>query len=167
MGYAAIAQVTLHQRERTVVIRPYKRGLALHTIFYPNEIHVAKEYEQTDLKELKKQEISLGEQFAETLVKPFRPQEFHDEYQARVKQLIDSKSKGQSIPKQEHEKKLAPVIDLMSALKKSLETTPAVLGLKRVQKQGNCCEPPDRRKVISLFAVSQGTFRWSAKREQS
>jgi DNA end-binding protein Ku len=134
MGYAAIAQVTLHQRERTVVIRPYKRGLALHTIFYPNEIHVAKEYEQTDLKELKKQEISLGEQFAETLVKPFRPQEFHDEYQARVKQLIDSKSKGQSIPKQEHEKKLAPVIDLMSALKKSLETTPSRIGAKKGAK---------------------------------
>jgi len=125
MGYAAIAQLTLHQRERTAIIRPYQRGLALHTIYYPNEIHAVREYTQTNLKDLKKQEISLGEQLAKTLVKPFHPQEFRDEYQARVKQLIQSKSKGHAAPKQEQPKRLAPVIDLMSALKKSLANTPA------------------------------------------
>jgi len=131
MEYAAIAQMTLHQRERTVVIRPYQRGLALHTIYYPNEIHAVKGYEQGDLKDLKKQEIALGEQFAKTLVKPFRPQEFHDEYQIRVKQLIESKAKGHAAPKPEQSKRLAPVIDLMSALKKSLATSaPAVKAAK-------------------------------------
>ena len=124
MGYVAVAQVTLHQRERIVIIRPYDKGLALHAIYYPNEIHAVTEYEQTDLKSLKKQEVALGEQFAETLVKPFRPQEFRDEYQARVKQLIESKSKGRPAPKLEQAKRLAPVIDLMSALKKSLTAAP-------------------------------------------
>jgi DNA end-binding protein Ku len=125
MGYAAIAQMTLHQRERTVIIRPYHRGLTLHTIYYPNEIHAVSGYEHTTLKDLKKQEISLSEQFAKTLVRPFHPQEFRDEYQARVKQLIQSKSKGHAAPRQEQPKRLAPVIDLMSALKKSLATTSA------------------------------------------
>jgi len=125
MGYAAIAQVTLHQRERTAIIRPYLLGLTLHTIYYPNEIRAVREYNQTNLKELKKQEITLGEQFAKTLVKPFHPQEFRGEYQARVKQLIQSKSKGHGAPKQEQPKRLAPVIDLMSALKKSLANAPA------------------------------------------
>lgn len=120
MDYAAIAQLTLHQRERTVLIRPYQNGLLLHTLYYPNEIHRAKGYEQTNLKDLKKQEIALGEQFAKTLVKPFQPQEFRDEYQDRVKQLIDSKSRGHAAPKTEAAKRMAPVIDLMSALKKSL-----------------------------------------------
>jgi DNA end-binding protein Ku len=126
MDYAAIAQMTLHQRERTVIIRPYNNGLALHTIYYPNEIHTAKGFEQMDLKEdLKKQEIVLGEQFARTLVKPFRPQEYRDEYQVRVQQLIASKSRGYAAPKPEQGKRMAPVIDLMSALKKSLAATPA------------------------------------------
>ena len=44
LSYAAIAQVTMHQRERTVIIRPYEGGLTLHTIYYPNEIHEVKEY---------------------------------------------------------------------------------------------------------------------------
>ena len=111
MGYGAIAQLTLHQRESTVIIRPYQRGLAVHRMYYPNEIRAVKEDEQTHLKDLKPQEIRLGEQFAKTLVKPFRPQEFRDEYQVRVKQLIESKAKGEAAPKQAQAKRLAPVAD--------------------------------------------------------
>ena len=47
MNYAAIAKVTMHQREHTVIIRPYQNGLILHTIYYPNEIHEAKGYGKT------------------------------------------------------------------------------------------------------------------------
>jgi DNA end-binding protein Ku len=125
LEYAGVARITLHQRERIVIIRAFQQGLTLHTIYYPNEIHRVEQYKQNGLKDLKKQEIALGEQFAKTLVKPFRPQEFHDEYQVRVKELIESKAKGHAVPKQEQPKRLAPVIDLMSALKKSLANAPA------------------------------------------
>jgi DNA end-binding protein Ku len=120
MGYAAIAKVTMHQKERTVIIRPYQYGLILHTIYYPEEIHEAKGYGKTTAKNLKKREIDLAQQFAKALVKPFRPEEFHDEYAERVEQLIESKSKGKPGPKAEKVQRLAPVVDLMSALKKSL-----------------------------------------------
>jgi DNA end-binding protein Ku len=131
MDYAAIASITLHQRERAVIIRPYDRGLILHTIYYPNEIRNVQEYGKTSAKDLKKQEIALGEQFAETLVKPFRPQESHDHYQERVKELIESKAKGIAAPKQQPAKRLAPVIDLMSALKKSLANAPTAKPAKQ------------------------------------
>ena len=49
-----------------------------------------------------------------------KPEQFHDEYQARVQQVVDSKEKGQPAPTQEKVKKLAPVVDLMAALKKSI-----------------------------------------------
>ncbi|HTZ46454.1 MAG TPA: Ku protein [Verrucomicrobiae bacterium] len=125
MEYAAVARITLHQRERVVIVRPYLQGLTIHAIYYPNEIRKVEHYTQTQLKTLKKQELALGEQFAKTLVKPFRPEEYRDEYEARVKQLIESKAKGHAAPKQEQSKHLAPVIDLMSALKNSLANTPA------------------------------------------
>jgi DNA end-binding protein Ku len=69
---------------------------------------------------VKKQEVQLADQFAKTLVKPFRPEQFHDEYQQRVKQLVESKGKGKSAPKRENPTKKAPVIDMMTALKRSL-----------------------------------------------
>src|SRR3984957_18270495 len=109
MDYAAIAKVAMHQREHTVIIRPYQNGLILHTIYYPNEIHDAKGYGKTTAKNLKKQEIELAEQFARALVEPFRPEQFHDEYAARVKKLIESKSEGKPAPKQEKTPRLAPV----------------------------------------------------------
>jgi DNA end-binding protein Ku len=132
--YAAIAKVTMHQRERTVILRPYQNGLTLHTIYYPNEIHEVKDYGKNTAKDLKKQEIQLAEQFAKALVKPFRPDLFHDEYQARVRQLIESKSKGLPAPKPEKAQRLAPVIDLMSALKKSIAGGAKIAGTSKPKR---------------------------------
>jgi DNA end-binding protein Ku len=120
MKIAAIARVTMHQRDRTVIVRPYEKGLAVHTMYYPNDIHEAPGYGKDSSKAQNRQELSLAEQFAKSLVKPFRPDQFHDNYQARLRELIEDKRKGKNVPRLEKGKKLAPVIDLMSALKKSL-----------------------------------------------
>jgi DNA end-binding protein Ku len=123
MKLAAIAKVTMHQRERPVIIRAYEHGLTLHTIYYPSEIRDAAGYGKNNAKDLKRQEISLAEQFVKSLIKPFHPEQFHNEYQESIKQLIESKAEGRPAPKSEKVKKLAPVIDLMSALKKSIADT--------------------------------------------
>src|SRR6202163_3718923 len=120
MKVAALAQVTMHQRERTVILRPYQHGLTLHTLYYPNEIHDVAGYGKNNTTNLKKTEISLAEQFAKGLVAPFRPKKYHDEYQERIKQLIESKEKGIPAPKPEKTTRLAPVVDLMTALKQSI-----------------------------------------------
>jgi DNA end-binding protein Ku len=120
MKIAAIAKVTMHQRDRAVIIRPYDHGLTLHTLYYPNEIHQAPGYGKESSKSQNRQELSLAEQFARSLIKPFQPEKFHDDYQQRVRELIESKSQGKAIPKTQKSKKLAPVIDLMTALKSSL-----------------------------------------------
>src|SRR5580704_17718355 len=104
MGLAAIAKVTMHQRERTVIIRSYQNGLILHTIYYPNEIHDIKGYGKPEEKSLKKPELELAEQFAKSLVKPFRPEQYHDEYSQRVEQLIESKRDGKAAPQAEKPK---------------------------------------------------------------
>jgi DNA end-binding protein Ku len=119
---AALAQVTMHQRERTVILRPYRHGLTLHTLYYPNEIHDVAGYGKNNATNLKKPEIALAEQFAKGLVAPFHPEKFHDEYQERVKKLIESKEKGTAAPKPEKQTRLAPVVDLMTALKQSIAT---------------------------------------------
>jgi DNA end-binding protein Ku len=120
MKLAALAQVTIHQRERTVILRPYRGGLTLHTLYYPNEIHDVAGYGKNNATNLQKPEISLAEQFAQGLVAPFRPEKYRDEYQERVKKLIESKEKGTAAPKPEKATRLAAVVDLMTALKQSI-----------------------------------------------
>ena len=117
-AYAAIAKVTMHQREHIVVIRPGAKGLTLHTMFYTNEIRAA-ESMPTDKVVVKDQEKKLAHQLIESLAAPFEAQKYRDEYQENVKGMIAAKLKGQQVTevRQPH---LAPVIDLMEALKKSI-----------------------------------------------
>ena len=117
-GYGAIAKLTMHQREHIVVIRPGSKGLTLHTMFYSNEIRAAESI-PTDKVELKDQEKKLAQQLITSLAAPFEPQKYRDEYQENVRGMIAAKLKGQEVTEvaQPH---LAPVIDLMEALKKSL-----------------------------------------------
>jgi DNA end-binding protein Ku len=117
-GHAAIAKVTMHQREHIVVVRPRAKGLTLHTMFYNSEIRAA-ETLSTDDVQLKDQEKKLAHQLIESLAAPFEAQKYRDEYQENVKAMIAAKLKGQEITevRQPH---LAPVIDLMEALKKSI-----------------------------------------------
>lgn len=114
-----IAKVAMHQREYTVFIRPYDRGLALHTMYFANEIHEAPGYGETEEIKLKPQEVKLAEQLVESLSEPFRLEKYHDEFQDRLKALIEDKRKGREVTAapQPHR---APVIDMMAALKKSL-----------------------------------------------
>ncbi len=118
-GYAAIAKLYMHQREYTVILRPRAHGLTLHTIYYPNEIRQVAEYGQADGAELKEQELKLAQNLVENLAAKFEPEKYSDEYQGRVKTLIDAKLRGREITEAPRPQ-LAPVIDLMEALKKSL-----------------------------------------------
>ena len=124
-GYAAIAKLTMHQREHIVFIRPSSKGLTLHTMFYSNEIRATESLPDGKV-ELKDQELKLAQQLIASLAVPFEAQKYRDEYQLNVRAMIDAKLKGQEVTEapQPH---MAPVIDLMEALKKSLaeKKTPA------------------------------------------
>ncbi len=122
-GYSALAKIAMHQREYTVIIRPHANGLTLHTMFYPEEVREVSEYGHSDNVNLKPQEIALAEQLVEGLAADFEPQKYHDEYQAKLLQMIEAKREGQEV-KGEEPRRLAPVIDLMQALKKSLGELP-------------------------------------------
>ena len=145
-GYGAIAKLTMHQREHIVIIRPGSKGLTLHTMFYSNEIR-ATDSISTDKIEVKEQEKKLALQLIESLKAPFEPQKYRDTFQDNVRTLIDAKLKGQQVTEvaQPH---MAPVIDLMEALKKSLaeKPTPAVAS-PSVQPIGAVGKKPPTRAV--------------------
>jgi len=122
-GYGAIAKITMHQREHIVIIRPGAKNMTLHTMFYSNEIRAA-ESVPTDKVEVKDQEKKLAEQLIESLASPFEPDKYRDEYSDNVRAMIAAKLQGQEVA-QTPQPHLAPVIDLMDALKKSIANKPA------------------------------------------
>ena len=135
-GYAAVAKVSMHQREHVVVVRPQAKGLTLHTLFFPNEVRAIPEYSKIEIVDLKPQEVTLAEQLVESLAGPFKPAEYEDEYRKKVLELVESKAEGQKMRATPH-KKMAPVIDLMTALQKSLgsKKPAASAATRKVAKQ--------------------------------
>jgi len=121
LNVAAIAKVTLHQREQVVLVRPYHKGLVLHTLYYNAEVREIAEYGKDEDMTLQPQEVQLAEQFMKQLTGKFEPEQFKDEYESRVASLIETKQAGQGVTAAQPHRKLAPVINLMDALKKSIE----------------------------------------------
>jgi DNA end-binding protein Ku len=78
------------------------------------------EYGVFESTSLKPQEVKLTEQLIESLTEPFKPKQYHNEFQEQLKKLIAAKQHGKSVALGEQPAKRAPVIDMMTALKKSL-----------------------------------------------
>jgi len=114
-----IAKLTMHQREYTVFLRPYDHGIAIHTMYFANEIREAPGYGKTEALKLSAAEIKLAEQLVENLSEEFDLKKYHDEFETRLRALIAAKEKGREVIPTTHPKR-APVIDMMSALKASL-----------------------------------------------
>ena len=119
----AIAKIAMHNREHVVLIRPADGGLVLHTLFYADELHAANRTTAPQAK-FSANELGMAKSLVKHLAAHFKPQEFHDTYRENVERLIEQKKKGQKITVVKQPAK-APVIDLMEALKQSLQSTPS------------------------------------------
>ncbi|HEX4167792.1 MAG TPA: Ku protein [Bryobacteraceae bacterium] len=153
-GYSAIAKIAMHQREFTVVIRPHSDGLLLHTMFYAEEVREVPEFRRDTSVTVKPQEIELAERLVEGLATDFDASKYHDEYQGRMKTMLEAKREGQSI-EEPSPKKRAPVIDLMQALQKSLGELPRKPAATTTQSQASSETPskpaasPRRKRAAS------------------
>jgi DNA end-binding protein Ku len=143
-----IAKLTMHQREYTVFIRPRNHGLTIHTMYFVNEIRKVEGYGRvTQEVKLRPQEIKLAEQLVESLSEDFKPQQYHDTYQENLKALIEAKRRGKTIVEEEAPKR-APVIDMMEALKRSLQQTETHKG-KKPMRARSTREREGRRRLAS------------------
>jgi DNA end-binding protein Ku len=114
-----LGKLLMHQRDYTVFLRAFEHGILIHTMYFANEIRRLPEFGVTETVRLKPQEVKLTEQLIASMTEPFKPAQFHDEFQERLKKLIEAKRHGQTIETVAAAKR-APVIDMMAALKKSL-----------------------------------------------
>ena len=120
--YLAIAKLTMHNREYTVLLRPSQGGIMLHTMYYEEEVNRLESFGEVDV-EIKDAEVKVAHQLVEALAAKFEPEKYHDTFEENVKKLIQAKLEGKEVEEVEKPRKLAPVVDLMAALKQSLEET--------------------------------------------
>lgn len=114
----AIAKTVMGTNEKLLVLYPTKEGIIVKTLFYYDEIAaIPKAVPKMKLDE---NELNMAKMLIENMTKPFKAEDFQDEYQARLWEAIMKKIQGQEIVAVESSGP-SNVIDLMEALQKSLE----------------------------------------------
>jgi DNA end-binding protein Ku len=123
-GYVALAKVAMHNREHVVILRPSGKGILLHTMYYVDEIRKVDEF-RTDTSLVKDKELELANTLIESLAGEFQPEKYKDDYRENLKAMIQAKVDGKEIVETPAPTHLAPVIDILEALKMSLAKKPA------------------------------------------
>src|SRR5688500_6558340 len=124
-GKIGIGKVVLRDREDLVAVFPHDDGLVLQKLHYPHELRKMQDVpdletvQQLDAQKLNKNELKLATTLVQEMTTSLAEIDTEDNYHTALRTLIDSKIKGKNIAEFEVEE--VPRLDIMSALKKSLQ----------------------------------------------
>ena len=143
-GKVGVGKLALYGREYLVAVRPYERGIVMHTLHHAAEIRAIDAVEELSSMpaKIKPEEIKLARQVIDTFEAPLDLKEYKDEYREGLQKIIDAKIAGEDIvaPAVEAPPK---VVNLMEALKRSLD---AVSTAKKKPAQAVVAKAAAKRK---------------------
>jgi DNA end-binding protein Ku len=118
---AALGRFVRAGRESLCLVRAKGDALALETLFLAEDVHSQAEIsEAVEDTTVKKNELDLARQIIDSLAGEFEPEELASEYRRDLRALLEAKMRGEEIVAPEPEEEVAPVVDLMAALKASV-----------------------------------------------
>ena len=121
-GKAGLGRFVRQGAEHLCLVRPKGDALALETLFIAEDVNSQAEIEEAvSGSEVKEAELGLAQQVIDSLEGEFDPTELTSEYRQNLKQMLEAKLDGQEIAKPEPVAEETPVVDLMDALRKSVE----------------------------------------------
>jgi DNA end-binding protein Ku len=134
-GRVAIAKVAFREKEHLAALRFKDNVFVLETMYWPDEIRAA-DFEVLDKKvEVRDTEVQMAKSLIDNLTEPFEPDKFTDEYREALLEIVEKKVAGEEIevvPEPEPTK----VVDLMEALKASVEQTKKKAAPKKAAAAG-------------------------------
>lgn len=133
-GKVAIATLVMRNKEYLVAIRPEADALALHTMYFADEVRSPeRELELPDTGDVSDRELSMAQLLIESMESEWDPARYHDTYREKVEALVEEKRSGHEIVVQAGPEPPAKVVDLMEALNASIAAAarPGAKGTKR------------------------------------
>ena len=150
----ALGRWAARGKQYIVMIRAVEDGLVMQQLLYAGEVRPMSDLEIPDT-EVKPAELKLAQQLIEQQTSPaFDPEQYKDEVSARIRTAVEKKVEGQEITLTEApEAGGAQVIDLMEALRASLEKKPAARA-KVVEPEAAPRKPAKRAQAAEPAASS-------------
>jgi DNA end-binding protein Ku len=122
-GKVGIGKVVLREREEVVLISPMDGGLILYKLRNPQELRKIGDVPQLEKIEVNKDELKLSINLVESMAASFDDLDLKDRYRDALREMIEAKIAGKQVISVPEEEK--PVIDIMTALRQSIEKTKA------------------------------------------
>lgn len=114
----AIGKTVMGTKDTLMAIIPREDGILISTMFYADEIKdLQKQYSKPEVSE---QELNMAKMLINSMDTPFDSSKYKDEYQEKLRELIETKISGKEVVAAESEGP-GKVIDLMEALRASVE----------------------------------------------
>jgi len=125
-GKAGIGQLVVGGREHLVAVTPVGRGLVMEILRYGAEVKPAEAFfGEVREGDVDPEMVEIASQIVERKSAAFDPHAFRDRYATALRELVQEKAKGRPIEAPAGPAATAQVVDLMAALKRSLEKTPS------------------------------------------
>jgi DNA end-binding protein Ku len=146
-GKVAIATLVMRNKEYLVAIRPDDDSLALHTMYFADEVRApARDLELPDTGDVSDRELSMAQLLIESMESDWDPERYHDTHREKVEALVEEKRSGHEIVIQAGPEPAAKVVDLMEALNASIAAA-AGGDAKSTKRSATAKRAPARRAV--------------------
>ena len=122
-GKVGIGKVVLRDREEVMMIGPLDGGLVLYRLRNPKELRKIAEVPQIERKDVNKDELKLSVSLVESMASTLEDLDLTDRYRDALREMIEAKIAGKEVVSAPEEQQ--PVVDIMTALKQSIERTKA------------------------------------------
>ena len=113
----AVAKTVMGTKEKLLALIPTEDGILVETLFFAEEVKEAPR--ELGHPQAQEAELSMAKTLINAMVQPFQPEQYHDEYKAKLWEIINKKIQGKEITAPA-ENIQVNVIDIMEALKQSL-----------------------------------------------
>lgn len=122
-GKVGVGKVVLRDREETMMIAPHDGGIMLYKLRQPSEVRKMADVPQLERREVNKDELKLSISLVESMAASLDEIDLTDRYRDALREMIEAKIAGREIVAAPEIQ--APVVDIMTALKQSIEATKA------------------------------------------
>src|SRR5688572_21340666 len=145
-----IARVVMARRERVMMLEPFGKGIMGTMLLYPYEIRSDEAvFEEIPEVTLPPEMLGLAEHIIDKMTGEFEPDKFEDRYENAMIELIRSKQVGQPAPKEKAASRPANVVNLMDALRRSVQDRGGKSGGKATSKKAEEAAPKKRAKKVA------------------
>ena len=120
-GQCALVKVALRSREALALVRPRDGLLIMHTMLWPDELRDGQFAAPPETVSVSDAEVTMAQSFIEALSGDFQPEEYTDAYREALEEVVQNKAAGVPMVEQTEAPKEAEVVDLVAALRASVE----------------------------------------------